>query len=299
MKKLTFLSLLLTLVTWSVSASNYPTPSDIVKAYFTHLDNGDFAELEKLLAEDLLASAPFLPQPAPKQAWLGVGKGFKAAFPNMKHEVLAIVETGFTVAVRGVFKGKNDGSMMGNPPTGNRVSVPFNTMLELDKSWKIKAVYVQFDQKAFEMQLLAGLPNPMVQTELNIRAMLEAADRGDAEKFFTYWSAGKTENYFAGAQTSDDDMKKRIVAFKAAFPDIKRNLEEVIVSGNTVTVRGWVTGTNKGQFMGQAPTNNSIKVSWLGLYHLDVNGKVEKGWVEFDTAALQNQVKNGIVTSGK
>ncbi len=160
MKKLTFLSLLLTLATWSVSAGNYPTPSDIVKAYFNQLDNGNFSELEKLLAEDLLASAPFLPQPAPKQAWLGVGKGFKVAFPDMKHEILAAVETGFTIAVRGVFKGKNDGAMMGNPPTGNIVSVPFNTMFELDKSMKIKSVYVQFDQKAFEMQLLAGLSNP-------------------------------------------------------------------------------------------------------------------------------------------
>lgn len=140
---------------------------------------------------------------------------------------------------------------------------------------------------------------PAAQEEMNVRSMLEAADRGDAEKFFSYWSSGKTENYFAGAYTSDEDMKKRIVAFKAAFPDIKRNLEEVIVSGNTVTVRGWVTGTNKGPFMGQAPTNNPIKVSWLGLYHLDTNGKIEKGWVEFDTAVLQNQVKNGIASGGK
>ena len=42
--------------------------------------------------------------------------------------------------------------------------------------------------------------------------------------------------------------------------------------------------------MGRPATNNKIKVSWLGLYHLNSNGKIESGWVEFDTATLEKQL---------
>jgi len=288
------LTLLLALVASALFARpNYPAPTDVVKTYFSNLDAGNLGEVEKLLADDFSATAPFAPQAMPKQAWLGVGQGFKTAFPNMKHEVVEYIESGNSVVVRGIFKGKNDGPMQGNPATGNQVSVPFTTVFGLNTAWKIKMVDVQFDQKAFETQLMAGLPNPAVKAELDIRAMLAAADEGNGDRFMAYWLPD-APNYFAGKQTSGEDMKKRIVGFKTGFPDIKRNLEEVIVSGNSVTVRGWVTGTNSGQFRGQAPTSKAIKVPWLGLYKLNAAGKIEAGWVEFDTAMLDSQLKGDI-----
>lgn len=296
MKQIKFfsLTLLLALIATSLFAHpNYPAPTDVVKTYFSNLDAGKFAEVEKILSDDLTATAPFAPQPMPKQAWIGVGQGFKTAFPDMKHEVTEWIEAGNKVVVRGIFKGKNDGPMNGNPATGNQVSVPFTTVFGLNSAWKIKTVDVQFDQKMMETQLMSGLPNPAAKAEMDIRAMLAAADEGNGEKFMAYWLPN-APNYFAGKQTSGDDMKKRIVGFKTGFPDIKRNLEEVIVSGNSVTVRGWVTGTNSGQFRGQAPTGKAIKVPWLGLYKLNAAGKIEAGWVEFDTAMLESQLKGDI-----
>lgn len=292
------LSILLAFLASSLFANNnYPAPTDVVKAYFVNLDAGNFTELDKIIAEDLVATAPFTPQALPKQAWMGVGQGFKAAFPDMKHEILSTVESGSTVAVRGIFSGQNNGPMMGNPATGNRVRVPFTSVFELDKSWKIKLVDVQFDQKNFEAQLMAGLPNPAVKIELDIRAMLDAADEGNGEKFMSYW-ADNAPNYFAGKQTSGEDMKRRIVGFKTGFPDIKRNVEEVIVSGGNATVRGFVTGTNTGQFRGQAPSGKAIKVPWLGLYKINASGKIESGWVEFDTATLDSQLKGELAGKG-
>lgn len=210
----------------------------------------------------------------------------------MKHEVVEIISDDKTVTTRGIFRGTNTGSMMGNPPTGNTVNLPFLVLDELDGAGKIRNRYVQFDSKAFEAQLMAGLPAPGARAEADIRAMLAAADAGDVEKFMGYWAADGA-NYFAGKQTSGEDMKKRIAAFKAAFPDIKRTLDEVIVSGKTVTVRGWVTGTNLGTFQGKAPTGNMVKIAWLGLYKLNAAGKIESGWVEFDTKTLDAQVAGG------
>lgn len=300
MKKFKFFALpcCLLLLTLSLSGYNYPTPTDIVKAYFAAIDNGNTAELEKLLADELQANAPFAPQTLPKQAWLGVGQGFKSAFPDMQHEILDYVETGLRVAVRGVFKGKNDGPMMGNPATGNRVAVPFNTMLELNAAWKIKAVYVQFDQKLFEAQLMAGMPNPAAKAELDVRAFLNAADRGEADKALSYCAANSV-HYFGGERIAGEDLKKRMLAFKAGFPDIKRSIDEITVNGHIVTIRGWVTGTNTGAFMGAPATGNKVKVSMLAVYKLDTAGKIAEAWIEFDRATIEKQLKTGATAGGK
>ncbi|MBL7826620.1 MAG: ester cyclase, partial [Saprospiraceae bacterium] len=142
---------------------------------------------------------------------------------------------------------------------------------------------------------MAGLPNPAAFAELNIRSMLAAADKGDIEKFISYW-APDGKNYFTGKETSMEDMKKRIAAFKAGFPDIKRTLDKVVVSGNIVTLRGWVTGTNTGMFRGQPGTGNAIKLYWLGFYELNEQGKIKAGYVEFDTATLESQLKGTVAS---
>ena len=278
--------------------NNYPTPADIVKQYFDGVDAGRFIEVEKLLAEDFMASAPFSPQALPKQAWIGVGQGFKSAFPDMKHEVLNYIESGNTVVAQGVFKGKNDGPMMGNPATGNVVNLPFTTIFELDKSWKIKAIHVQFDQKSFEAQLMAGLPNPLAAAEATVRGIMAAADAGDGEKVISFFTSD-AKHYFSGQLNTNDQFKTRVAAFKAGFPDIKRTAEEIIVSGNVITVRGLLTGTNTGAFMGAPATNNPIKVSVLGVYKLNSAGKVMEAWIELDGASVQMQLKGSAVAKGK
>ena len=300
MKKFKFFAIpfCLFFLAFSASGNNFPAPTDIVKAYFSAIDNGNAAELEKLLADDLQANAPFAPQTMPKQAWLGIGQGFKAAFPDMQHEISDYVETGYKVAVRGVFKGKNDGPMMGNPPTGNRVSVPFNTMFELNAAWKIKAIHVQFDQKQFESQLMAGLPDPAAKAELDLRAFLEAADQGDVQKAFSYCAVDAV-HHFGGEALQGEAVKKRILGFKAGFPDIKRGIDEIMVCGNVVTIRGWVTGTNSGAFMGAQATGNKVRVSYLSIYKLDNAGKIAEAWVEFDRAAVEKQLKAAPVAGQK
>jgi predicted ester cyclase len=260
-----------------------------IRELFILMDAGKTDEFPGYCAADFKITNPFLPQPSPVQAFQGIIQTQKTAFPDMKHEVLEILSDGQNVVTKGIFKGTNTGSMMGNPPTGNRVELPFLVFDKLDAQGKLTSRFVQFDSKSFEAQLMKNI-NPHATAETSIRNMFVAADAGDSEKFMSFW-ADNGANYFAGKMTTQEDMKKRIPAFKAAFPDIKRVLEDVVVSGNTVTVRGWVTGTNKGKFMGNEPTGNSIKVHFLGFYKLNAAGKIEAGWVEFDTEALVSQVK--------
>jgi len=293
MNQLKFFSLaLLCALLQTTAFSQSQNAGKTVTDYFAWVDAGNLDAVGALLTDDFNATAPFAPAPFSKMTWREVGQGFKTAFPDMKHEVVDWFASGNKVAVKGNFRGTNTGPNMGNPATGNKVDCAFNALFELDGKGRIKSLNTQFDMKSFEMQLMAGLPDPKQQAEADVRAMLAAADAGDVEKFMGYWAADGV-NYFAGKQTSGEDMKKRIAAFKTAFPDIQRTLDDVIVAGNTVTVRGWVTGTNRGVFQGKAPSGNSVKIAWLGLYKLNAAGKIESGWVEFDSKTLDAQVAGG------
>lgn len=294
------LTLILAFMTNTLFASNegYPRPSDLAMDYLKALDSGNTTAISNLLADDCWVSAPFLDQPVPKQAWLEVTKSLKIAFPDFKHEVLDCFESGTKVSVRGIATGQNNGNFMGNPPSGNRINSHFSSIFELDASWKIKAIYIQFDQKNLEAQLMAGLPDQQAIIEANVQGILSAADAGDTERLLSFF-APDAKHYFSGVSNTNDELKKRVAAFKAGFPDVKRNIRILASGKNEVTVQGWLTGTNTGQFLGNPATGNRIKVSVLGIYKFNAAGKVIEAWVEMDTATLQNQLKTGLSVTDK
>ena len=260
-----------------------------VRSLFMAMDAGETDKFTTYCSADFTISNPFLSAPSPISAFQGILKTQKTAFPDLKHEVVEMISDGKFVTTRGVFTGTNTGPMMGNPPTGNKVSLPFIVVDQMDAKGKIKMRNVQFDSKSFESQIMAGI-NPNAMIEANIRAMNEAADKGDATKFLSYW-AEHAHPYILGNELTREEFKNRIAMFKTAFPDIKRSVDDIVISGNKVSFRGTITGTNKGAFMGNPATNNSIKVSMLGLLHLKADGKIENGWIEFDNASLQKQLK--------
>jgi predicted ester cyclase len=289
LSKLFFTAAFFTLVITAPLAAQTGKNETTLRNFWAAVDMGNFDKAASLLSPDVKVYIPVSPKPLTREEYRQVGEGFRMGFPDISHKVLESTESGSTVAMRGLFTGTNTGSLMGNPPTGNRVEAPFLSFVTFDASGKIIRFETAFDLAGFNAQVMAGI-QPGAAAEATIRAMLATADEGDSDKFISYW-APNAVNYFAGKQTSGNDLKIRIAGMKAAFPDIKRTLDEVVVSGNYVTVKGWVTGTNKGTYQGQAPTGNSVKVAWLGLYKLNAEGKIQEGTVEFDTTTLNNQVK--------
>jgi predicted ester cyclase len=259
-----------------------------VRELFAAMDAGATESFSNFCSPDFTISNPFLSAPSPLSAFQGILKAQKTGFPDLKHKVVEMISDGKFVTTRGIFIGTNTGPMMGNPPTGNKVELPFLVLDEMDVNGKIKMRNVQFDSKSFETQLMAGI-NPNQVIESNIRTMFEAADNGDADKFLSFWSE-HSHPYILGNENTREEFKNRIKMFKSGFPDIKRSADEIIITGNKVTVRGTLSGTNKGSYMGKPATNNTIRISMLGLFHIKPDGKIENGWIEFDSATLQNQL---------
>ena len=128
-----------------------------IRELFAAMDAGKTELFSNYCSADFRISNPFLSEPSPIEAFTGILMTQKTAFPNMKHEIVELTTDGHYVTTRGIFKGTNTGPMMGNPPTGNKVVIPFLVLDELDVNGKIKNRYVQFDGKSFDAQLMAGM----------------------------------------------------------------------------------------------------------------------------------------------
>lgn len=268
-----------------------------VRKLFALMDAGNTTQFSDYCASDFTIMNPFVAAPSPIQAFIGILSAQKTAFPDMKHEITELITDGKYVTTKGIFKGTNTGSMMGSPPTGNKVNLPFLVLDELDAMGKIKNRFVQFDGKSFDAQLMVGV-NPNAEKERIIHELMQAADAGDVNKFASFWNPVGT-SYFGNHESSLEDTKLRISAFKAGMPDVHRNLDEIIISGNKLTIRGTLSGTNTGKFMGKPATNNKIKLGWLAVYTFDKNNKIESGRVEFDTAAFNEQLQKPKMKSKK
>lgn len=129
-----------------------------IRELFNLMDAGQTDKFAMYCAPDFKISNPMVPESSPIQVFQGVLSAQKTAFPDMHHEIVEMVSDGHYVTTKGIFKGTNTGSMMGNPPTGNKVEIPFLVLDQLDDKGKITSRDVQFDIKSFEGQLMKGLP---------------------------------------------------------------------------------------------------------------------------------------------
>jgi steroid delta-isomerase-like uncharacterized protein len=76
---------------------------------------------------------------------------------------------------------------------------------------------------------------------------------------------------------------------RAGFPDIQWTLEEQISEGERVAARFTMRGTHRGQFMGVPPTEKTISVQALNIYHL-TNGQIIKEYGSPDMLGLLAQI---------
>jgi steroid delta-isomerase-like uncharacterized protein len=84
-------------------------------------------------------------------------------------------------------------------------------------------------------------------------------------------------------------LRMAIGMFRAAFPDIKVTLENVVAEGERVATHGYFTGTHQGDFNGIPPTGKAIKVAYIDLWRLE-NGKAAENWVQMDMVGLMQQL---------
>ncbi len=75
-------------------------------------------------------------------------------------------------------------------------------------------------------------------------------------------------------------FKGRVQAFRAAFPDISYEIQNIVSDGNIVATKFIMSGHHKGPFAGFQPTGRYSSVTGVHFAHL-VNDKIKKTWAGF------------------
>ena len=100
---------------------------------------------------------------------------------------------------------------------------------------------------------------------------------------------------FGGAGFQDlngaEAFRQLYVQFISSMPDLNFRVDQVVAEGNLCGVRGRLSGTHKGNFMGFAPPTGRF-ISWTGtaIFRFDQNGLMDSRWQEWDGLSVMQQM---------
>jgi steroid delta-isomerase-like uncharacterized protein len=79
-------------------------------------------------------------------------------------------------------------------------------------------------------------------------------------------------------------------AYRAAFPDLRMDAEDVLASGDKTVARVRATGTHQGELMGIPPTDKRVDVQLIDIMKFDDAGLVREHWGVVDTMSMMQQL---------
>jgi len=100
-----------------------------------------------------------------------------------------------------------------------------------------------------------------------------------------------------GETRGRDGLKRRVMLFRTAFPDIQFTIEDMLAEGDRVAVHYSFSGTQTGQFGDLAPTRRKVSVPGI-MIAVVREGRIESAFSAFDSGDMLRQldVADGPVT---
>lgn len=120
---------------------------------------------------------------------------------------------------------------------------------------------------------------------------------------FEVWSSGEVERlddlvapdvvhhdpYDPNAADGLEGLKRSIAANRAAFPDMRIEIEDQVAEGDKVVTRWVATMTHEGELGGAAATGNRVTLAGTTIERFE-DGKVVEAWRSMDTLGLLRQI---------
>ena len=92
-----------------------------------------------------------------------------------------------------------------------------------------------------------------------------------------------------GAPPGPAIAKHTYTMFRAAFPDLRVDIHDLIADGDQVVVRATWTGTHRGDLMGLAPSGKQVTIPAIGIVRIRDSKFVER-WEQADMLGLLQQI---------
>ena len=86
-----------------------------------------------------------------------------------------------------------------------------------------------------------------------------------------------------------DGLKRVVTMYRAAFPDVRMTVDDVVASGDKVVLRWHSEGTHRGELAGLAPTGVHGSTTGISIDRWQ-GGKIVEAWAEWDNMGLARQL---------
>jgi steroid delta-isomerase-like uncharacterized protein len=124
-----------------------------------------------------------------------------------------------------------------------------------------------------------------------MRRLYELISAGDIDGFGNHMAEDFVEHEeMPGLERSKDGVKQMFRIYRAAFPDLQMEAEDVLVDGDKAVARVRATGTNQGEFMGMPATGKSVEVQLIDIIRFGDDGLAHEHWGVFDALGMMQQL---------
>jgi steroid delta-isomerase-like uncharacterized protein len=87
-----------------------------------------------------------------------------------------------------------------------------------------------------------------------------------------------------------EGARQLFTMFRAAFPNMHWEAEDVFGAGDKVAARVRVTGTNEGELMGMPASGRSVSVQVIDIIRFGDDGLAHEHWGVFDMMSMMQQL---------
>ena len=119
--------------------------------------------------------------------------------------------------------------------------------------------------------------------ELFTKGDLGAVDRHLAVGFVNH------DLPFPGAADGPEGMRQAAVLYRAALPDWRSDLDQMIAEDDIVVERFTASGTHRGELMGVSGTGKTIALRGINIFRI-ADGKIVERWGQLDQLGLLHQL---------
>jgi steroid delta-isomerase-like uncharacterized protein len=125
-----------------------------------------------------------------------------------------------------------------------------------------------------------------------MRRLYDLINAGDIDGFGDQLADGFVEHDGApGMEPTKEGVKQLFRMYRASFPDLRMDVEEVLPSGDKVVGRIRATGTHTGEaFMGVPASGKSVDVRLIDITRFDGDGLAHEHWGVFDALSMMQQL---------
>ena len=124
-----------------------------------------------------------------------------------------------------------------------------------------------------------------------IRRLYELISAGDIDGFGELVADDFVEHEESpGLEPTKEGVKQFFHMYRAAFPDLRMEAQDILVSGDKAVARVRATGTHQGEFLGMPATGKSVDVQLIDIIRFGDDGLAHEHWGVFDALAMMQQL---------